>query len=170
MKKRRNKSVILLSAILLWGCDSGGGNPLSVAAPSTIYAFGGPASPAGDGAEPKGSLTLVMIAGKPLLFGRTAIGGTGDCGIVFSVNPDGSDYQVLYRFAGADGCDPRHDAMTLDPNTASLYATTQGVNQVSNQTYGNQGQVFSFSPAAPIPDTDTFHCGVFGQAGRRATA
>ncbi len=125
---------ILLSATFLGSCNFGGDDSTRATAPTTIYAFGGPALPAGDGAEPKGS-----------------IGGTGDCGIVFSVNPDGSNYQVLYRFTGADGCDPRHDAMTFDANTARLYSTTQGMNQVSGQTYGNQGQVLSFSPSAPIP-------------------
>lgn len=151
MKKLRNTSVVVLSATLLWSCNFSGADEEDAAPSSTIYAFGGPASPAGDGAEPKGSLTLVTINGKPVLFGRTAIGGTGDCGTVFSVNPDGSNYQVLYRFAGPDGCDPRHDAMTFDPNTARLYSTTQGVNQDKGQTYGNQGQILSFLPTAPIP-------------------
>jgi uncharacterized repeat protein (TIGR03803 family) len=86
-----------------------------------------------------------------VLFGRTAIGGMNDCGIVFSINPDGSNYQMLYRFDGPDGCDPRHDAMTFDAGTARFYSTTQGVNQSNNQTYGNQGQIFSFSPVAPVP-------------------
>jgi uncharacterized repeat protein (TIGR03803 family) len=118
---------------------------------TTIYAFGAPSSPAADGAEPKGSLTRVTIAGLPVLFGRTAIGGTNDCGIVFSVNPDGSNYQVLYRFNGPDGCDPRHDAMTFDVSTGSFFSTTQGQNQVTMQTYGNQGQIFTFAPSVPIP-------------------
>jgi len=150
MKNLGSTSAVVLSAILIGSCNFGGGDELDVSAPTTIYAFGSPASPAGDGAEPKGSLTLVMVNGKPVLFGRTAIGGTGDCGIEFSINTDGSNYQVLYRFAGADGCDPRHDAMTLDPNTARLYSTTQGVNQ-DGHTYRNQGQILSFLATAPIP-------------------
>ena len=148
----RQYSVILLSAIALAGCKWGeGGDSSGEPRSRTIYAFGGPTSPPGDGAEPKGSLTLVTIAGKPVLFGRTAIGGTNDCGIVFSIDPDGSNYQVLYRFGGPDGCDPRHDAMTFDPNTGRLYSTTQGLNQATNQTYGNQGQIFAFAPDAAIP-------------------
>ena len=155
MNNQFKKSAIVLSAVLLASCDFGGGDGGSsgvgsVPASTTIYAFGGPSSPAADGAEPKGSLTVVTVGGKPVLFGRTAIGGTGGCGIIFSVNPDGSNYQVLYRFGGPDGCDPRHDAMTLDANNGRLYSTTQGLNQTNNLTYGNQGQIIYFSPGAAI--------------------
>ena len=58
---------------------------------------------------------------------------------------------MQYRFDGADGCDPRHDAMILDPNDGRLYGTTQGVNQASGKTYGNWGQIFAFTPATSIP-------------------
>lgn len=149
------------SAVALLASCNGGGEGASgplLGSPSppppstagTIYAFGGEGSPAYDGAEPKGSLTAVTVNGNVVLYGRTAIGGSNGCGIVFSIDPDGSHYQVLYRFAGADGCDPRHDAMTLDPDDGRLYATTQGVNQTNNATYGNQGQIFSFLPGLPI--------------------
>jgi len=126
--------------------------PVTVNGPvfGTIYEFGGPLSPANDGAEPKGTLTPVQISGSTVLFGRTAIGGNGNCGIIFSINPDGSDYQVLYRFDGTDGCNPRHDAMTFDTTTGLLYGTTEGDNQVTGATYGNNGQIFSFLPGSPI--------------------
>jgi uncharacterized repeat protein (TIGR03803 family) len=120
----------------------------------TIYAFSGASSPSHDGAEPKGTLTAVTASdGSTVLYGRTAIGGTNGCGIIFSIDPDGSSYEVLYRFGGSDGCDPRHDAMTLNPNDGKLYGTTQGVNQTlsGTNTYGNWGQIFSFLPGAPIP-------------------
>lgn len=148
------------TALLLASCNDHNGNSgspdLGTPAPSgtTIYAFGGTGSPAQDGAEPKGTLTMVTVSGAAVLFGRTAIGGTNGCGTVFSINPDGANYNVQYRFGGSDGCDPRHDAMTLDPNDGKLYATTQGVNQtIPNppNTYGNWGQVFSFTPATSIP-------------------
>jgi uncharacterized repeat protein (TIGR03803 family) len=41
--------------------------------------------------------------------------------------------------------------MTLNPSDGNLYATTQGVNQTGNQSYGNQGQIFSFKPGIGIP-------------------
>lgn len=117
---------------------------------ATLYAFGSPNSPSQDGAEPKGSLTLALVGGKPTIFGRTAIGGSNNCGIIFSIDPTGTQYQVLYRFSGADGCDPRHDAMTYDPALNALFGTTQGVNQHTGAAY-NGGQIFSFTPGAPIP-------------------
>lgn len=156
-------TLVAASLVLLASCNGGGGGsgdallgsappaPPPPAVSGTIYAFGDKASPAFDGAEPKGSLTAVPTAnGGVVLYGRTAIGGSNGCGTIFSINPDGSNYQLLYRFGGPDGCDPRHDAMTLDPNDNRLYATTQGVNQTDNKTYGNQGQIFSFLPGTPI--------------------
>ncbi len=146
-----------LAATLLVACNDGGGpgDPL-LGAPApqptgTIYAFAGAGSPAQDGAEPKGTLTAVAVGGATVLFGRTAIGGTNGCGTIFSINPDGTHYNVQYRFGGSDGCDPRHDAMIIDANDGKLYGTTQGLNQTNNATYGNWGQVFSFTPGTSIP-------------------
>jgi len=165
---------VAIAVALVGGCDGGGGGsdsspPLLGAAPgggATIYAFGnGTASPPGDGAEPKGTLTAATVNGQTVLFGRTAIGGVNGCGTIFSMNPDGSNYNVQYRFGGADGCDPRHDAMVLNPNDGRLYGTTQGVNQTIAKppppnTYGNWGQIFAFTPATsiptPIPAVHTF--------------
>ena len=163
MNPLRHAAATALAAALLVSCNGGndaGSPPLLGAAPGagvTIYAFGnGTASPPHDGAEPKGTLTAVTIQGQTVLFGRTAIGGSNGCGTIFSLNPDGSNYNVQYRFAGADGCDPRHDAMVVNPNDGKLYGTTQGVNQTiastpPPNTYGNWGQIFSFTPATSIP-------------------
>ncbi len=155
MQRRHATLAIALSAALLLSCNDDVTPPrppgLGSLSSTTIYAFGGTGAPAQDGAEPKGTLTPVTLNGKTVLFGRTAIGGTNGCGIVFSISPDGTNYSVQYRFGGSDGCDPRHDAMVLNPNDGKLYGTTQGVNQNSNATYGNQGQVFSFTPGTSIP-------------------
>lgn len=159
------RRTVALAAVLLASCNGGGGDapPLThapVQAPGTIYAFGGTGSPPQDGAEPKGTLTAVTVNGSTVLFGRTAIGGSNGCGTVFSINPDGTGYNVQYRFGGKDGCDPRHDAMTWNPNDNRIYATTQGLNQTNEATYGNQGQIFSFAPGTsiptPVPTVHTF--------------
>lgn len=150
-------AVALIATALLAACINGGDNGdtgLPVPAPQTtgtIYAFGSSGSPAQDGAEPKGTLTAVDIGGATVLFGRTAIGGTNGCGTIFSLDPDGTNYNVQYHFGGSDGCDPRHDAMIVDPNDGKLYGTTQGRNQTDDATYGNWGQVFSFTPGTSIP-------------------
>ena len=74
----------------------------------------------GEGAYAAAGLTLVDSA----LFGTTTEGGTYGAGTIFSMNPDGSDYQPLYSFAnsGGDGGFPAA-AMTLDGST--LYGTTR---------------------------------------------
>jgi len=161
MKRWRNTGAVLVAVTMLWSCNDGNDNnkdenfgATPPPTPGTIYIFGGFGSPAQDGAEPKGTLTAVTINGNPVLFGRTAIGGTNGCGIIFSVNPDGTNYTVQYGFGGSDGCDPRHDAMTLNPIDGKLYGTTQGVNQTiptPPNTYGNWGQIFSFTPGTSIP-------------------
>ncbi|HET9394263.1 MAG TPA: choice-of-anchor tandem repeat GloVer-containing protein [Candidatus Rubrimentiphilum sp.] len=101
-----------------------------------------PTSPPKDGALPKGSLTLV--AGQtPMLYGRTAAGGDHECGTVFSTGLNfGTSYQLVYKFGGSDGCDPRHDAMV--PINGSLYFTTQGVSD-SGTSY-NSGDIHALVP------------------------
>ena len=61
-----------------------------------------------------------------LLYGTTALGGTYDDGVIFSMNLDGSNYQVLHSFSGsqADGGRPTNAALTLAGST--LYGTTTG--------------------------------------------
>jgi len=120
----------------------------------TVYAFhndagehGLPKSPSGDGASPKGTLTLVNVAGSKVLFGRTAAGGNGTgCGTFFKVAENGSGYALVYSFGGNDGCSPRHDAMVQDPGNGLLYSTTQGVNDSGSTTY-NDGQILTLDPS-----------------------
>ena len=155
----RTRIALIAALATVAGCNNGndGGNdglgasPPPTSASGTLYAFGGTGSPAQDGAEPKGTLTAVTVGGSTVLYGRTAIGGTNGCGTIFSLNTDGSSYNVQYRFGGSDGCDPRHDAMVVNPGDGKLYGTTQGLNQTNNATYGNWGQAFSFTPATSIP-------------------
>ena len=81
-----------------------------------LYSFSGSGS---DGADPFAGLTLVGST----LFGTTAYGGADDDGTIFSINTDGSGYQVLYSFTntGSDGADP-YAALTLVGST--LFGTT----------------------------------------------
>jgi len=157
-----------VAASALAGCSAGLGSlPQETPAPKptprfgpvgghqifTIYAFGNvagenglPVSPSGDGAAPKGTLTMATVGGSNVLFGRTAAGGNASgCGVFFKVAPSGSGYALVYSFAGADGCSPRHDAMVRDPANGLLYSTTQGVNDAGTTTY-NDGQILTIDP------------------------
>ena len=66
-----------------------------------IHHFGGAPS---DGCSPHGSLT--EMDGK--LYGMTSAGGSSSYGVIFSIKPNGSDYDVLYHFGTApdDGSSP----------------------------------------------------------------
>ncbi len=74
----------------------------------------------GEGAYAAAGLTL---AGSTL-FGTTTEGGTYGAGTIFSMNPDGSDYQPLYSFgdSAGDGVAP---AASLTQVGSTLYGTTR---------------------------------------------
>lgn len=84
--------------------------------PGVLHSFNG-----NDGAISKGSLTLF----GDMLYGRTSAGGTNGEGVIFKVNIDSSNFQVLYNFQTGSGNglgkEPHHDAMLYyDDN---LYGT-----------------------------------------------
>jgi uncharacterized repeat protein (TIGR03803 family) len=57
----------------------------------------------GNGANPKGSLTLVGDS----LYGTTYNGGSYDYGAIFKINVNGSGYQKLYNFIWSEGANPQ---------------------------------------------------------------
>jgi len=70
-----------------------------------------------DGNQAMAGLTLVGTT----LFGTTLYGGSSDYGTVYSINTDGSIYQVLHSFSNTDGKEP--DAR-LRLAGSTLYGTT----------------------------------------------
>jgi uncharacterized repeat protein (TIGR03803 family) len=104
-----------------------------------LYQFGGKPN---DGAFPFGSLTLVGSK----LYGMTSAGGSGGIsggssgyGVIFSINTDGTGYQVLYNFAGYpnDGNNP-YGSLTLVGS--KLYGMTS-----SGGTSNGPGVLFSLN-------------------------
>lgn len=73
----------------LFGIDTDGNNFNKVAV------FKG----SSNGKRPTGSLTYA----ESKLFGMTTEGGNNDQGIIFSVNPDGTNYTVLHDFSATEG-------------------------------------------------------------------
>ena len=58
------------------------------------------------------------------LYGTTERGGTNDKGIIFSMNPDGSDFQIIYNFQGGElGADPYG---YLNFSNGKIYGMTNG--------------------------------------------
>ncbi len=90
-----------------------------------------------DGAAPKGSLTFA----NGFLFGSTSsTSGKGNLdGIIFHIDPAGSNYTIDHLFTGAtsDGRDPESNAMTLGGTV--LYGTTH------NGGLNDNGTIFSIN-------------------------
>lgn len=77
----------------------------------------------GDGEIPYGSI----IISHNTIFGMSNQGGVNDCGVIFKMNINGSNYVNLHEFAGGagDGKFPYYGKLTLNGDT--LYGmTTQG--------------------------------------------
>lgn len=99
----------------------------------------------GDGFEPGGGL---MSGADGTLYGTLPRGGgSGGYGVVFKLNPDGSGYALLKRFAGGtDGAYPGGDLIQgLD---GALYGYTHMGGEF------NQGTIFRINPVADLPDQD----------------
>jgi uncharacterized repeat protein (TIGR03803 family) len=100
----------------------------------TIYTFSG-----SDGSYPVGGL---LFGPGGALYGTTQQGGVNNDGTVFKLSPDGSGFQTLYSFSGADGYQP--DATLIQGADGSLYGTTQ------------QGGVYGLGTAFQLIVPNTF--------------
>ncbi|MBX3415885.1 MAG: hypothetical protein KF708_24605 [Pirellulales bacterium] len=69
------------------------------------------------GKDPRGTMLLV----GDRLFGTTYAGGTSNLGSIFSLNTDGTDFQSLKSFGGADGVGPLGGMTRIGDR---LYGTT----------------------------------------------
>jgi uncharacterized repeat protein (TIGR03803 family) len=88
-----------------------------------LHSFGGAAG----GEQPNAGVTVVGSR----LFGTTNGGGTGGNGTIYSLESDGSDFQVVHLFNGANGSGP-YAGLTLSGST--LYGTTVGGGSVDGGT------------------------------------
>lgn len=128
-------SGVVLSGNVLYGMTGYGGNSFgdgviySINTDGSnfqdIYVFNGSVS----GANPDGS--LLVSDGK--LYGMTADGGANSYGTIFSVNTDGSSFNVLYNFNNTYS----NNSLVLSGST--LYGATYGGN------VNRDGTIFSIS-------------------------
>ena len=83
-----------------------------------------------DGTNPWGGLTL---AGNKL-FGTAESGGASNFGIIYSINPDGTGFQIVHSFGGGlSGVDP---VSSLIVSGSTIYgATLQGGNSIWGTVY-----------------------------------
>ena len=157
---REPLSGLVLSGATLYGTTYYGGTATPGIGSGTVFKvntdgsgfvvlknFGG----GSDGANPAGNLVL----SGSTLYGTTSSGGVSNCGTVFQVNTDGSNYTVLKRFRGSDGANPGAGLVT---SGGKLYGTT------SHGGIANYGVIFAlFLPVAPtilsIPPSQTAEVG-----------
>lgn len=87
-----------------------------------------------------------LVLSGNTLYGTASGGGTNADGTIFSINTDGSDFQVLYNFEGADDGSEPVGGLTLSGNDLFY-----GMAQYNGS--GNYGTIFSLSivPALPLP-------------------
>jgi len=114
------RSSLVLDGNTLYGMTDGGGSNYygtifkintDGSNHTIMYSFEGGTA---DGRHPRGSLTLNGNS----LAGMTLQGGTVNYGIIFKIDTDGSDYEVLHQFLGGnfDGANP-HGSLILNGNT-----------------------------------------------------
>jgi len=118
---------LLLWGSTLFGMTSAGGSSnkgtaFSIDADGSNFqilrSFSGGTS---DGQKPEGSLIL----SDTTLYGMTSAGGASDKGIIFSMDTDGSNFQILHSFSGGTS-DGRSPAGSLLLSGSKLYGMTWG--------------------------------------------
>ena len=75
---------------------------------------------AGDGDWPEGS--LILFKGK--LYGMAHYGGNGNFGVIYRINPDGTEFTVLHSFAGGND-DGAHPSGRLFGKGSDLFGMTK---------------------------------------------
>jgi uncharacterized repeat protein (TIGR03803 family) len=94
----------------------------------------------------------VTFAADGLLYGVTESDGKADCGVLYVIAPDGSDFRLLHQFnKDIDGCQARGSLVPGDDG--ALYGTTQFGGPI-----GGQGTIFRFDPVSQgVEVVHTFH-------------
>ena len=104
-----------------------------------------------DGSDPNGG---VAILGSKI-YGTTLLWGSGQDGVLYSMNLDGTGYQVLHNFSGADGNQPESD-LTFAGTT--LFGTAEFGGGADN------GTIFSYNTANASFQTVYQFAGAFTDA------
>ena len=97
-------------------------------------------------------LILILVAShsvfaQPIIFGTTSAGGNFAKGTIYSINPDGTNYQVLHHFDGTDGAQPMGHLTRLPDGRLVGVCFQGGDTNVPGTTYAvnDGGVVFSIN-------------------------
>ncbi len=132
------------------GGATGNGTVFSLTSSGTEKVLHSFAAGGTDGSLPLGALIKV----NNVLYGTTSTGGTNDDGTVFAIDPDGSNYSVLYSFQG--GSDGAFPFSGLTKMNGTLYGTTQQGGQ------RNKGTVFAITTSGSESVLHSFGIGADG--------
>lgn len=132
------------------GGATGNGTVFSLTSSGTEKVLHSFAAGGTDGSLPLGALIKV----NDVLYGTTSTGGTNDDGTVFAIDPDGSNYSVLYSFQG--GSDGAFPFSGLTKMSGTLYGTTQQGGQ------RNKGTVFAITTSGSESVLHSFGNGADG--------
>jgi uncharacterized repeat protein (TIGR03803 family) len=99
----------------------------------------------------------VMLASDGALYGTTYKGGSNNVGTVFTMNTDGSGYQVLHHMLGADGDGRFPRAAVVEASDGVLYGTTEfggrnGNGAIYKLNKGGSGYMIVYSFGATATD------------------
>lgn len=108
-----------------------------------------------DGSSPTGG---VAIYGSKI-YGTTSLWGSGEDGVLYSVNLDGTGYQVLHDFSGSDGNQPSADLVV---SGTKFFGTAQFGGQGGGAGYGT---IFSYDTASASFQNVYQFAGPFTDAG-----
>jgi uncharacterized repeat protein (TIGR03803 family) len=104
------------------------------------------------GTRARNPMAGVTFGHDGMLYGLTVSDGKTDCGVLYTLAPDGTGFRILHQFdKDVDGCQPRA-SMVLGADGA-LYGTTQFGGPI-----GGQGVIFRYDVATQaLAVLHTFH-------------
>lgn len=132
------QSGAVLHGTTAWGGSGAGGTAYKLNTNGTfqvLHHFGG-------GANDGSSLTGGLLPSGSLLYGMTSGGGTGDNGVVYRMDTNGSAFQILHSF-GSGTSDGQGPAGDLILSGSTLYGMT--IRGGSN----NLGLIFAYNLPRP---------------------
>jgi hypothetical protein len=108
-----------------------------------------------DGSSPIGGAAI--LGSK--IYGTTSLWGSGRDGVLYSMNLDGTGYQVLHNFSGPDGNQPTSDVIFAG---TTLFGMAEFGGQGGGAGYGT---IFSYDTAAASFQVVYKFAGPFTDAG-----
>jgi uncharacterized repeat protein (TIGR03803 family) len=104
---------------------------------------------------PNGNIPALLTEGPDgKIYGQTLFGGTNSChgycgyGVLYRVNRDGSDFQVIHKYCSEANCaDGEYPGALVAGNDGNVYGTTQAGGTGTNCDGSSCGTLFRVTPS-----------------------